>query len=282
MDRVHIVTDSASQIPEALRQELDIHVVQLPYAWDGETYIDEIDMGSREFYERLRRSKTIPTTSGPTPGAYRSVFEGLVDQGGSILVIHVGHEFSSTHNSARMAKAMFPAADIHIIDSHSDGLGLGFQVVAVARAAREGRALDELIALAEEACGQTGVVFTLNDIGYMQRGGRITFGQRLLASTLNVVPILEINQGPIEMVGRARSLSGAMTKIVDMVQAKVDGRRPVRVGVHHADNEGEAFKLRKIVQERLQPDELIMVEISPILGIHTGPGAIGLAYSFGL
>jgi DegV family protein with EDD domain len=282
MSQVHIVTDSASQIPDALRLELDIHVVQIPYEWDGETYIDEVDMGLREFYDRLRQSRTLPKTSGPTPGSYLTVFEKLASDGGSILVVHVGHEFSSTYKTAQIAREMLPSADIHLFDSHSNALGLGFQVLAVARAARQGSGLDELLEVARQARERTGVVFVLEDMRYMQRGGRITFGQRVLASALNLTPILEINQGPIDMIGRVRSSNRAMMKLVEIVDTRLDGRKPVRIGVHHTDNERDAFQLRKLVQEKLRPDEIILREVTPSLGIHIGPGSIGLSYCGGL
>lgn len=282
MEKVHIVTDSASHIPEALRRELEIHVVHLPYVWEQETYLDEIDMGPREFYARLRQSETLPTTSGPTPGSFRSKFEELIGEGGPILLIHVGSEFSSTSQTARIAREMLPTAKIQLVDSHSNALGLGFQVIAVARAAREGLGFDRLVELAHGARDSTGVVFSVEDLDYLQLGGRINFGQRLLASVLSLVPVMEIRQGPIEIIGRARSSKMVMTKLVDSVEARVHGRRPIRIGVQHADREQKAFQLRRMVEESIEPDELILEELTPILGVHTGPGALGLAYSAGL
>jgi DegV family protein with EDD domain len=181
-----------------------------------------------------------------------------------------------------MAKDMLPGAPIHLIDSHSNALGLGFQVLALARAARDGAGLEDLIELAKQARERTGVLFTAGDLDYLQRGGRINFGQRFFANMLNLVPIMEINQGPIELVGQTRSQSKAVMKIVALVEERLQGRKPVRIGIHHSDNEEAAFALRQIVQERFKPDELIMEELSPILGIHLGPDAIGLAYCAGL
>lgn len=282
MGRVHIVTDSNCHIPEALRRELGIHVVQLPYVWEGETYLDEVDIGPREFYARLRGSRVLPKTSGPTPGSYRGKFEEITGDGGSILVIHVGHEFSSTHSAAQIAKQMVPSDRIHLFDSHSNALGLGFQVLAVARAAREGRELDDLLEVARKARESTGVVFAVENVDYLHRGGRITFGQRILASMLNLTPIMEIKEGPIEIIGRVRSSKKAVMKLVEVVESRVAGRDPVRIGVLHADHEQGGYELRRIIQERIQPDELILEELNPILGIHTGPGAIGLAYCVGI
>lgn len=281
MSQVHIVTDSASHIPEALREELNIHVVHLPFAWDGETYLDEIDMGKREFYARLRSSSSQPTTSGPTPGSYLEKYEQLAERGGEILMIHVGSEFSSAHQTAKLAKSMLPNAPIHLIDSHSNAMGLGFQVLAVARAARDGMEFEELLDLAEDVRAKSGVIFYVEDVGYMHRGGRVNLGQRVLASILNIIPILQINGGPIEITGRARSKKAAMNKMAEIVAGIVQAERPLRIAVHHADDEKTAFALRQLVEQELNPDELMLEEVSPILGIHTGPGAVGMAYSVG-
>ena len=282
MGQVHIVTDSSSHIPEALRMELGIHVVRLPYVWNGVTYLDEVDIGPREFYARLRESKSLPTTSGPTPGLFRETLEELVIGGESILLIHVGSEFSSTHKTAKLARDMFPSANIQLIDSHSNALGLGYQVLAIARGARRGRNLDELIQLSRELRERTGVVFSVADVDYIQRGGRISFGQRVLASFLNVTPLMQIENGPVNVIGRVRTSRRAIEKLVDIVEGKTQRIRPVRIGVHHADNEKGAFQLRRLVEERIDPEELILEELTPILGIHTGPGALGLAYCIGI
>lgn len=282
MHQVRIVTDSNCHIPSPLCQELEIRVVQMPYVWDGVTYLDEIDMGLREFYSRLRQSDTIPTTSAPTPGAFRHVFEDLAKSGDPIIVIHVGSEFSSTFKTAELAKEMVPDVGIHLIDSHSNALGLGFQVLAIARAARRGAGLEDLVAIADQAREATGVVFAAQDVKYLHRGGRIHFGQRILASTLNLVPLMEISNGPIELAGTVRGFKKAMVRLVEMIQDRLGDGAPIRVGIVHADNEADAYRLRRTVEDLINPDELILEEISPVLGTHIGPGAVGLAYSVGV
>lgn len=257
-------------------------MVQLPYVWEGVTYLDGIDIGRREFYSRLRHSDTIPTTSAPTPGAFKHVFETLAKSGDPILVIHVGSEFSSTFKTAALAKEMFPGVEIRLIDSHSNSLGLGFQVLAVARAAGEGAGIDDLVVIADQARETTGVVFAVQDVKYLHRGGRINFGQRILASTLNLIPMMQINNGPIELITQVRGFKRAMAKLVQTVQDRLGDGAPIRVGVVHADNEADAYRLRKAVEDLINPDELILEELSPVLGTHTGPGAVGLAYCVGV
>lgn len=280
--KVQIVTDSNCHIPTPLCQELEIHVVQLPYVWEGVTYLDEIDMGRREFYSRLRQSDTIPITSAPTPGAFKHVFEDLANTGDPIIVFHVGSEFSSTFKTAELAKEMLPQVEIHLIDSHSNALGLGFQVLAAARAAQQGAGVDDLFSIGDQVRKATGVVFAVQDVKYLHRGGRINFGQSILASTLNLVPIMQVNNGPVELIAPVRGFNKAMAKIVQTVQDRLGDGTPTRVGIHHADNEADAFKLKKAVEDVIGPDELILEELRPVLGTHAGPGGVGLSYCSGV
>jgi DegV family protein with EDD domain len=282
MTKVHIVTDSNCHIPEALCQELDIHVVPLPYDWDGMTYLDGIDMSNREFYTRLRNSDSIPTTSGPTPGSFVELYEKLSADGDPILSVHVGNEFSSTLLSANSVKEMLPGATIVTLDSHSNALGLGFQILALARAAREGENFDSLLSLAEKAIEATGVVFAVEDIEYLHRGGRISFGKRIIGTALNLIPIMEVRKGPIQQLELTRSQKSVTPRLIEILEERLAGSKPKRVGVLHSDAEERAWELKKAVEERLNPDELIFMELNPILGIHVGPGALGLAYSAGV
>jgi DegV family protein with EDD domain len=211
-------------------------------------------------------------------GVHPMTTEELVDD--PILVIHVGSEFSHTFKTTELAKAMLPGINIHLIDSHSNALGLGFQVLAVARAAQRGKGIKDLIAIADQARATTGVVFLVKDVKYIHHGGRINLGQRIIASSLNLVPIMEICNGPVELIHIARSNKKAMGKMVDVVKHRLADGSPIRVGVHHVDNEQEDYELRKAVEDLLNPDEFILEQLNPILGIHTGPGAISLAYCF--
>jgi DegV family protein with EDD domain len=126
MKNLHILTDSNCHIPAALCQELDIHVVPLPFVWDNITYLDNVDMGPREFYSKLRTSQSLPTTSGPTPGAFKDALESLASDGKPVLAILVGEVFSSTFTTANLAKDMLPNVDVTIINSDSNTMALGF------------------------------------------------------------------------------------------------------------------------------------------------------------
>ncbi len=282
MSNLHIVTDSNCHIPPALCQELDIHIVPLPFVWDGVTYLDNVDMGPREFYAKLRSSRSVPTTSGPTPGSFTDVFESLASDGNPVLAILVGEVFSSsTWSTVRLAKHMLPHLDITILDSGSNTMALGFQVLAAARAAREGKGIDQVISVVNQVKDSCGVVFAVSNLDYLRRGGRISHIQHLFASTLNLVPVMELKGGPIQPVERVRHHDNVMPRILDLVSERLLSERPIRMAVVHADAEAQAWELAKQVRDRFHPDELITAELNPVVGIHVGPDAFGLAYASG-
>jgi DegV family protein with EDD domain len=282
VNELHIVTDSNCHIPAALCRELGITVVPLPFVWDGTTYLDDVDMGPREFYARLRQSDTVPKTSAPTPGSFKAEFEGLGSDGTPVLAILVGRDFSSTYVTANLAREMVPEVKVLILDSDLNTMGLGFQVLAAARAVQQGKTVDQVIDIALQARANSGVIFAVEDLSYLQRGGRISRIQRSLASALNLVPIMELRGGPIRPVERLRSAKRLHARLLDHVSERVDGHRPLRLAVVHADAEAAAEQLMSAARERFRPDELILSELNPVLGIHAGPGALGVAYCYGV
>jgi DegV family protein with EDD domain len=280
MPKLHIVTDSVANIPDTLCQEYDIKVIPLPYVWDGETYFD-FDIGPREFYKKLRDSKTIPMTSGPPPKLFKEQFEALGQDGNPILAITVAKFFSSTYKAAKLAKDMVSDLDVTVFSSDSNSMGLGFQVLAAARATREGKDLDEVLTVLDRVKQTTGIVFAAPHIKYLLRGGRINHIQYFFASVLNLIPIMEIKNGPIKPVERVRRSKNIIPRLLELAANRLENEKPLRMAVVHVDAEAKAWELAKAVRERFSPDELITTEITPVLGIHAGPDAIGLAYSTG-
>jgi len=278
---VHIVTDSNCHIPPALCQELDIHIVPLPYTWDGKTYLDMVDMGPREFYQKLRESPTLPTTSGPTPGSFIQLFDQLTQGGDMVLAILVGSQFSSTFTAGSVARDELPGRRIELVDSDSNGLGLGFQVLAAARAVKAGGDTQAVMQAVKLAQSRSGLLFAVADLKYLRRGGRISFNENLIGNLLKIVPLMELRTGPIQVVERTRSASRVIPRIVKLMESRLKDR-PFRLGVLHADAEDSGWQLMSALREKFQPEELFILELNPILGIHAGPGAVGVGYCSGI
>ncbi len=279
---VAVVTDSTATIPEHLVQQYNITVVPLQVIWGTETFLDGIDITPEEFYRRLRTSKEIPTTSQPSAGAFAEVYRRLHEQGHDILAVLISSKLSGTIASAEQAKEMVPEARVEIVDSLQVAMSLGFQVLAAARAVADGADLMQAKAVAEQARDRAGVLLLVETLEYLHRGGRIGGAARLFGSMLNIKPILEVQNGRVEPVEKVRSRKKALKRLVDLAIERMGGREPIRVAVLHADAEEEAQRLMDMLKAKISPVEAYITPVSPVVGVHVGPGTVGITYLSGM
>ncbi len=198
MGKVAIVTDSTAYIPNDLCMKNNITVAPQVLIWGEETLEDGVDIQPSEFYTRLANSKVVPTSSQVTPGSFHKIFSKLVEQEYDILAILISDVLSGTISSAMQAKLLFPGNKIEIVDSKSVAMGLGFVALTAGRAAVDGASLADCMAIAEKARENIGVVFTVETLEYLHRGGRIGGAQKLLGTALSLKPILEVTGGRVE------------------------------------------------------------------------------------
>ena len=243
---------------------------------------DGVDIQPAEFYSRLKTAKVMPTTSQATPATMHSAFQGLVDQGFDVLGMFISSKLSGTMQSAIQAKEMMGSASekVTLVDSQSTSIALGFQVLAAARAKEAGASFQECVALAEKAHEKTGIYFAVDTLEFLHRGGRIGGAQRFIGSALNLKPILAVKEGKVEGVERIRTKSKAHDRILELVAEQVKGKSNIRVAALHANASEDAKSLLNRAANELKPVETILSELSPVVGTHTGPGTIGLAFSF--
>ena len=279
MPKTAFVVDSTAYIPPDQVQQFDIKVIPQVLIWDDETLLDGVDIQPTAFYERLRESKTMPTTSQATIGAFKEVFAPLVDEGRPILAILISDKLSGTIQSAEQAKAEFPDAKIVIIDSEAAAMALGFQVLAAARGAREGKTFEEVAEIARQAKHQTGILLVVDTLEFLHRGGRIGGASRLIGTALSMKPVLELQDGVLDVVERVRTRSKAQARLLDILEERINGRPKLRLAVLHAAAEQRARELLEIAAKRLNPVETVFSEVSPVVGTHVGPGTLGLCYS---
>jgi DegV family protein with EDD domain len=261
--------------------DLGIHVVPLTLHWGDESYRDGVDIQAEEFYQRLAESDTIPTTSQTTVGEFNTIFKSLLDQDMAVFAMLISSGISGTVESALQAKEGFAGAPLEVMDSHLVSMALGFMVMAVARAAREGASLAECKALAEATFPKIGVYFTVDTLKYLNKGGRINTAKRLLGSALNLKPIMEIRGGKIELVESVISRKKAIQRMLDLVEKGIDGRDPVRLSPFHAAAEKDSDAMTAMAVERFNPIEVVPSFVSPVVGAHTGPGTLSMAYMAG-
>jgi len=278
MKKVAIITDSTAYLPEYLVDELGIHVIPLTLLWGEDVYRDGVDIRSEEFYARLAEANVLPTTSQPSVGEFTSLFSRLLDEDYAVLAMLISSGISGTVDSALQARDAFPGAPITVVDSHLVAMPLGFMVMKVARAAQAGASLEECQALAEAVYSKIGVYFMVDDLKYLHMGGRINTAKRLLGSALDLKPIMELKDGKIELVESVRSRKKALARMLDLVERDIAGSEGVRIAAFHAAAEEEAQALLVQAVERFNPIETVTTFVSPVIGAHTGPGTVSIAY----
>jgi DegV family protein with EDD domain len=284
MPQVALVTDSTTYMPPDLVRQYSISVAPQVLIWGDQTYKDGVDIQSQEFFTRLKTTKVMPTTSQVAVLSFQEIFQDLVNKGHEVLALLVSSRLSGTIQSAHQARELLGSAGekIHVVDSQSVAMALGFQVLAVARALEAGASLKEAIELAERSHQYTGVFFAVDTLEFLHRGGRIGGAQRFLGTMLNMKPILAIQDGRVEGIERIRTKGKAHDRVLELVMEKTQGKSPIRLATLHANAQEDAKALLTRAEQALKPVESIFTEVSPTVGTHAGPGTVGLAFMAGM
>jgi DegV family protein with EDD domain len=283
MSKIALVTDSTAYLPKDMTDKYKITVAPQILIWGNETFEDGVDILPTEYYSRLQKATVMPSSSQVTVSKFHEIFQRLLEQDYQILAILIAAKLSGTINSAVQAKAMLPAGvPIEIVDSNTTAMAMGFQVLTVARAIEQGASMTESVQLALEATKHTGVLFAVDTLEFLHRGGRIGGGSRFLGTALNIKPILEVRDGAVEAVERVRTRSKSLTRIIELVGEQIAGRTPVRLATLHANAAEDAQIVLEEANKKLGSIESIFSEVSPVIGAHAGPGTVGLAYMAGM
>lgn len=274
---VCVVTDSTADIPPETLEELGIHVIPLKVIFGDEEFIDGVTMQAAEFYTRLVDDDVFPTTSQPSSGEFIDLYTGLLDRFDGVVSIHISAELSGTLDSAIQARGQMGDAGeaIRIVDSRSVSMGIGLVVLEAARAAQAGGDLDSVTELAEELVPRTGVIFLLDTLEYLRRGGRIGPASAFLGTLLRFRPLLQIDEGVVKPLERPRS----RRKGIERIRAHIESVGALRsAAVIAANDPVGAADLAQAIGDLVPGDVLAMSTIGPVIGAHAGPGVIGVAY----
>lgn len=282
MSHVKIITDSSAYLPKEYAEKYDIDILPLTLNWLGESYFDGVDISATEFYTQLAQSTALGTTSALSMGQFIEAFKPYHEQGRDIFYLGITSGLSATVDSALQAKkAMGNPENIIAKNSKLVSMALSLMVIEVAKRAQQGATLAELDALSDDLFNRIGVYFTVDDLIYLHRGGRINTAKRLLGSALNLKPILMIRGGKIELVESVRSKKKALKRMVDLIERDIDGRKPVTLAPFHALAFDEMVAMEEDAAARMNPIEIIRSEVSPVVGSHVGPGTVSMAYLVG-
>jgi DegV family protein with EDD domain len=280
-NKVGIVIDSTAYIPAELRAGLPIEISPVVVVWEGEELLDGVDIQPAEFYQRLQTAKEMPTTSQPSPSMMKATYEKMLDKGYDVLGIFLTGKLSGTMSSAIQAKAMLPGANIEVVDTHLTSMGSGWPILKAAKAAIQGASLAECKQIAEDARDHAGVLFTVDTLEFLHRGGRIGTAKRYLGTALNVKPILEFQDSLLEGLEQVRTMKKSMARLVELLEDRIGDRSPAYLGVMHANVPEKAAELLEMAKARMDFVQTSISPLSPALGAQAGPGTLGFCYMAG-
>lgn len=277
-----LVTDSTSGLTQELVKQFNIQVVPLTVMFTDKSYLDGVDLTNKEFFPMLEEAKKngyLPKTSQPSTGDFVKIYEKILSEGYDIISIHLSESLSGTVNSARTAASMLKG-NIEVIDSKFITMGLGLQVLEAALMIQAGKTINEIKDRLHAIQSRMEVLFTIDTLEYLAKGGRIGKVSALLGSVLNIKPIVRVENGIYVPAGRARSLKQAAIKMLELMEKYLDGATPYKVGISHGQAPELANYLRELVKEKFNVDIDIFTENTPVLATHTGPGCFGMAIMY--
>jgi DegV family protein with EDD domain len=277
MSKIAVVTDSVAIIPEDLVKLYDIHVAPCHVIWDKVKYLDGVDIKAADFYKRLRKSSTLPTTSSAIVHELVQIFEGLKGNVDGIVVIVLSGTLGAAYSSAMKAKEMFPDIPIEVIDTKIALMGEGFTALEATKIAKAGGNMEQVVKAARDTLAKMHVYYALDTFEYLRRGGRVSFSKSMIATILRVKPIMTFTEGKTVPISKPRTMSSAIGGLIDLMKEKGTGT-PLHVSVMHGDNPKDAEKLKNKIDASFNYKEMIITEVTPIIGTHWGPGALGIAF----
>ncbi len=275
---IGIVTDSTCDIPQALLEQHGIIVVPQVLIWGGQQYRDRIDMQPGEFYERLAADRQPPQSSQPTRMDFTSAFTRAVENGASsIVTLVLSSTLSGSIDNARSAAAEC-AVPVEVIDSRATSMGLGWQVLAAARAIENGLDLQSVLERVSQVRGRIVQIAGLNTLEYLKKGGRIGDVARWATTLLKIKPVVALNilTNMVEPLGLVRTYNALVDLLYRKFFDQLKGKKNMRIAVLHGNMLASAEALAERIKNEIDPMELLINSTGPVVGLHTGPGALGI------
>jgi len=273
---IKIVTDSSADLPAQLVQELGITIVPLYVRFGEKVYRDRVDISEDEFYQRLLHDPVHPSTIQPTPQDFTNVYQKLSPEADGVVSIHISAKLSGTCNSALQGKEMVEkGCPIEVVDSQTTSMGLGLIAIAAATVAKAGGDLPAVMEAAKQAVPNIHLLFLLDTLEYLLRGGRIGKAKALLGSILNVKPVLALKDGEVVPAGQARSRAKGIDRLFDFAKSASNIQD---LAVVYNTTPDEAQALRERMGTIFDKEQIRLSRVGPMLGVHVGPGALAVAF----
>lgn len=283
---VAIVTGSCAQIPKGAQEKLGIKVIPFTIQMDGNSYLDDgIALPSSQIYRVMRLSNIAPTTAPPSNGDYLRTFQSLFEEGcQDVIYLSISEKLSSDYHAAcgaaDLVNSNYPDNKVHVVDSASAAIPQGFLAMEAAEKALRGMSAQSIVQWLEGSKVRAGLVASLDTLEYLAKGGRIGKASRFIGSMLDIKPLLSLVNGVVMPVAVQRGPKKVLSVILATVKKAVAGWKRLYLAVLHADDKQRAEVLLQMARGIFQVDDIYLCEITPMMGVHVGPGLIGLGYYF--
>ena len=276
---VAIIADSSSDIPKDVAEKYNFSIIPLYVIFGSETYKDDgKQLTIKAFYDKIRKSPTLPTTSQPTPGDFLEIYKELLKTHDSIINILISKKMSGTIASAELAARELPGADITIIDSGKVHMPCGFIAIKAAQMAANGSSKEEILLKVEEMKEKVKVLFIPSTLEYLKKGGRIGRAKALMASLLEIKPILTLHDGEVSPYKNTRRWEQGKQEIINLMETMIKNPQKLHVFIGDSDMKTEGDEFASRIKNKFNPVELTRGDLGPVVGSHAGPGTLAATF----
>ncbi len=281
---VKIVADSACDLSKEYYNEYNIEMIPLNVLLDDKSYADAKEINPKTVYDSMRAGKA-PKTSQPVPEAFKSIFTEYAEKNEPLVYVSFSSELSGTYQSAKIMEEIvrtdYPEAPIHIIDTKCASIGYGLVVLYIAKLAKNGAAVDEIVKAAKYQAEHMEHIFTVDDLEYLYRGGRVSKTSAFIGGLLNIKPILHVEDGKLIPIEKLRGSKKVLKRMLELMDERGSDFKNQVIGISHGDNLERAQALSKLIQEKYDVDKknIIIEMVGSVIGAHSGPGTIALFFS---
>ncbi|MGD6801572.1 DegV family protein [Rossellomorea vietnamensis] len=279
---IRLFADSASDLPKAFYDEYNVTLIPLRVLIDDNEYEDTVTIQPEEVFQKIREGK-MPKTSQASPSLFQKIFTDLAESGDKGIYVTFSSELSGTYQTAVMIrdqiKDEYPQLDLTIIDSKCASLGYGLAVRETAELLKTGASADKIIAAAKNKCEHMEHLFTVEDLDYLAKGGRVSKASAFLGGLLNVKPLLHVEDGKLVPIEKIRGRKKVLKRILDLMEERGENLEKQVIAISHGDDEELAHDMKNLIQERFQPKEVYINIIGAAVGSHAGPGTLAIFFS---
>jgi len=275
LNQIHIVTDSTAYIDKEFVKQHDVSIVPLYYNFEGKVEKEGFPGEFQPFFERLRQSSDFPTTSQPSVGDFKEVFESVIKKGKEVIAITISSKLSGTYNSAAAAANTIGGNKISVIDSQTTVANLRVLTEMAIDLVKQGLTKNQIIEKIERQKKRMGIRLTVGTLEYLKKGGRLTNVQATIGSFLNIKPVIALIDGKLESIAKVRGRKKAIEKMIEDIPKEVS-----KINISQIFAIDEALELKAMLKERHPLAEINIQEIGPVIGSHLGPQALGVCYVY--